>query len=177
MNITLTGFMGCGKSSVGRVLSDRLPEYDFIDLDDFIEEGAGKSIPEIFSEKGEEAFRKMEEDALEILFMSGSDSGLDRIVSLGGGTVTNPESAKLIKDNSVCFYLRATIETLVENLEADNQNRPMLQGGKDLKERIEELMESRAGIYESVASYTIDTDGMTYGQIADLILETLENGC
>lgn len=123
-DISLIGFMGCGKSSVGKILATLLPEYRLIDLDSYIEEKRGLTIPEIFNEYGEAAFRRMEREALEEIF---SDKSRPRaILSLGGGTVTTEECRRLIRQHTDCFYLRATTDTLLDNLEGHSDGRPML---------------------------------------------------
>lgn len=116
--------MGCGKSSVGKILASLLPECRLIDLDTYIEEKQGKNIPEIFNEYGEAAFRRMEREALEEIF---SDKSRPRaILSLGGGTVTSEQCRQLIRQHTDCFYLRATTDTLLDNLEGHSDGRPML---------------------------------------------------
>lgn len=123
-DISLIGFMGCGKSSVGKILATLLPEYRLIDLDSYIEEKRGLTIPEIFNEYGEAAFRRMEREALEEIFR---DPDRPRaILSLGGGTVTTEECRRLIRQHTDCFYLRATTDTLLDNLEGHSDGRPML---------------------------------------------------
>jgi Shikimate kinase len=165
-DITLIGFMGCGKSSAGVELSAILPDYHLIDLDDFIEDVTDRSIADIFKEDGEEGFRLIETDALESIFMIDSDLGRRCIISLGGGTVTTAESRKLIRENSLCFYLRAGVDTLEKNLTDFPGNRPMLKTGASLRSRIEELMAVRSSIYEDCADHVIDIDGKTYQEIA-----------
>lgn len=174
MTISLTGFMGCGKSSTGRELAVLLG-CPFVDLDSAIEEKTGRSIPEIFRESGEGCFRKIEHDTLlEILsspeYAGGEDTGI-KVISLGGGTLMTPECARLVKERTLCIYLRAATETLVGNLENDFTGRPMLDTGglpgvSGLKRRIEELMASRAGVYESTASRIIDIEGKNFSDIA-----------
>lgn len=116
--------MGCGKSSAGKILATLLPECRLIDLDTYIEEKQGKNIPEIFNEYGEAAFRRMEREALEEIF---SDKSRPRaILSLGGGTVTSEQCRQLIRQHTDCFYLRATTDTLLDNLEGHSEGRPML---------------------------------------------------
>lgn len=116
--------MGCGKSSVGKILATLLPECRLIDLDTYIEEKQGKNIPEIFNEYGEAAFRRMEREVLEEIF---SDKSRPRaILSLGGGTVTSEQCRQLIRQHTDCFYLRATTDTLLDNLEGHSDGRPML---------------------------------------------------
>ena len=200
MIITLTGFMGCGKSSVGRNLSELLC-CPFIDLDEAICGRAGKSIPEIFASEGETEFRKLEEETLRsILTPSGtvrtekkslplqamgpslcgqrgstvSPSLQHRmVIALGGGTVMTPECSEIVKERSVCIYLKASIDTLVRHLETEASGRPMLQGDS-LRSRIEELMNIRTETYESIAHITIETDGKSVEAIAEEIINRLQ---
>ena len=177
-DISLIGFMGCGKSSVGKELASLLPDCHLIDLDTYIEEKQGKNIPEIFNEYGEAAFRRMEREALEEIFR---DPDRPRaILSLGGGTVTSEQCRQLIRQHTDCFYLRATTDTLLDNLEGHSDGRPMLNptqpvGAQStevssereaLRHRIESLMQTRSPQYQSTAHHTIDIDGHTAAQIA-----------
>lgn len=185
-DISLIGFMGCGKSSVGKELASLLPECRLIDLDTYIEEKQGKNIPEIFNEYGEAAFRRMEREALEEIF---SDKSRPRaILSLGGGTVTSEECRQLIRQHTDCFYLRATTDALLDNLEGHSEGRPMLNSVQPaeasptetssereaLRRRIESLMQTRSPQYLATANHIIDIDGQTFAQIAALIKETVE---
>ena len=184
MIITLTGFMGCGKSSVGRCLSELLC-CPFIDLDDAICCRAGKSIPEIFASEGETEFRKLEAETLRsILTPSGtvrtekpcypSPSLQHRmVIALGGGTVMTPECSEIVKERSVCIYLKASIDTLVRHLETEASGRPMLQGDS-LRSRIEELMSLRSETYEATAQIAIETDGKSVEAIAEEIINRLQ---
>ena len=174
MIISLTGFMGCGKSSVGRELS-RLLCCRFMDLDDVIVESEGRSIPEIFATDGEAAFRRMELNTLSLIIQSSQKGDLkqslpdvERVLALGGGTVMTPECAELVIEKTHCIYLRASVNTLVSHLENEVAGRPMLQGAS-LHARIEELMALRSATYEATAHDVIDTDGKTVEEIADEI--------
>ena len=164
--------MGCGKSSVGRKLSELL-SCAFIDLDSAIEEAAGRKIPEIFATDGEAAFRKME---LQTLCNVLSDQPqADLILSLGGGTVMTPECAEAVNEQTLCVYLRASVDTLVSHLEGESEGRPMLNCGaassdsEALRQRIEELMCIRSATYEKIAHIIIDTDGKEISHIAEEI--------
>lgn len=157
--------MGCGKSTVGRLLQERLPEFELVDLDEFIEEGDGRTIAEIFAEDGEKAFREMEADAVECMMMVYGATGRDVILSLGGGTLMNAENAKTLMANTEIFYLRATTDTLVANLQGAEDGRPMLSGS-DLRTKVEELMRKRSATYTKVAHHIIDTDGKDCGDVA-----------
>ena len=185
-DISLIGFMGCGKSSVGKILATLIPECRLIDLDTYIEEKQGKNIPEIFNEYGEAAFRRMEREALEEIF---SDKSRPRaILSLGGGTVTSEQCRQLIRQHTDCFYLRATTDTLLDNLEGHSEGRPMLSSVQPaeaqsteassereaLRHRIETLMQTRSPQYLATANHIIDIDGQTFAQIAEIIKEAVE---
>ena len=128
-SISLIGFMGSGKSSVGKEISKLLPGMEFIDLDDYIEAMTGMSIPEIFEKQGEATFRAIEQEALENIFMTNELTGEDCILSLGGGTVTTEACRRMIRRNTTCFYLKASVDTLVHNLETWPGDRPMLSNG------------------------------------------------
>lgn len=172
MIISLNGFMGCGKSSVGRKLSELL-SCAFIDLDSAIEEAAGRKIPEIFATDGETAFRKMELETLRNVLSNQPQA--DLILSLGGGTVMTPECAEAVNDQTLCIYLRASADTLATHLEGEAEGRPMLQCGtaspdaEALRHRIEELMSIRSATYEKTAHIIIDTDGKEINHIAEEI--------
>lgn len=185
-DISLIGFMGCGKSSVGKILASLLPDCHLIDLDSYIEEKQGKIIPEIFNEYGEAAFRRMEREALEEIF---SDKSRPRaILSLGGGTVTSGQCRQLIRRHTDCFYLRATTDTLLSNLEGHSEGRPMLNPTQPveapstevssereaLRRRIESLMQTRSPQYIATAHHIIDIDGLSFAQIAEIIKEAVE---
>ena len=154
--------MGSGKSSVGKELAKLLPSMELIDLDSYIEAMSDRTIPEIFDTEGEEAFRQMERSALEDIFMTGDLTGASYILSLGGGTVTTEACRRLVRRNTTCFYLKASVETLVRNLETWQGDRPMLKGGKSLRSRVEELMATRSPIYEKTAHHIINVDGDDY---------------
>lgn len=165
-NISLIGFMGSGKSSVGKELSKLLPEMELIDLDDYIEAMTGRTIPEIFESEGESAFRELERIALENIFMTGELTGTSYILSLGGGTVTTEACRKAVRSNTACFYLRASIDTLVSNLEQWPGDRPMLHGRNGLRSRVRELMADREPLYEETAHYIIDVDDNDFAAAA-----------
>lgn len=186
-DISLIGFMGCGKSSVGKILASLLPDCHQIDLDTYIEEKQGKNIPEIFNEYGEAAFRRMEREALEEIFR---DPDRPRaILSLGGGTVTSGQCRQLIRRHTDCFYLRATTDTLLSNLEGHSEGRPMLNPTQPveaqstetssereaLRHRIESLMQTRSPQYLATAHHIIDIDGKTFAQIAEAVEDNILN--
>ena len=162
MVLSLIGFMGCGKSSVGRELA-RLLCCPFMDLDEVIEGAEGRSIPEIFASDGEAAFRRMEAEHLQILLDS---HNISAVVALGGGTVMTEECAEMVREKTMCVYLRATVETLARNLDGESENRPMLSNEKPLNVRVAHLLALRSGTYEQTAHMVIDTDGKSVEEIA-----------
>ena len=132
MIISLIGFMGCGKSSVGRELSQLLC-CPFIDLDNFIEERDGRTIAEIFATKGEAGFRQLESQALQDICHPEIPDHPDQsevtphlVLALGGGTVMTPQCAELVCAHTHCIYLRASLDTLYERLSSDTSTRPLL---------------------------------------------------
>ena len=124
MMITLTGFMGSGKTTVGKVLADFLG-CPFMDLDDLVVKKAGKSIPDIFAQDGEPAFRLLEAQVLRKTVEKYAES--TAVLALGGGAVLAPASAALLREKTVCIYLRATLDTLLARLEGETAGRPLLQ--------------------------------------------------
>lgn len=187
--------MGCGKSSIGKRLAAMLG-CPIADLDKLIVAAQRRSIPEIFESDGESAFRRMELSALrEVLaaataaqpcpasqVLAAAQPGAQStslpicslILSLGGGTLTTPDCADLVREKTVCIYLRATVDTLASNLDHDNGKRPMLYSSDTpLRERIEELMAERSFIYEMTAHHIIDIDGKSDSIITRDILRAL----
>ena len=178
MIISLTGFMGCGKSSVAPILAEKLSCF-FFDMDDTIQMEEGRSIAEIFETDGESAFRIMELDCLERIISDFDGFPTTMILSLGGGTVMTPQCAELIRKKTFCVYLRASKDELVSNLQiSGTENRPLLEGplsnpAGTLQEKVESLLEQRAATYEAVAHLTIDVDGLSYEETAEKIYENI----
>lgn len=177
MIVSLSGFMGCGKSTVGKMLIEALPHYSLIDLDDYIEKAAGRSIPEIFAAEGESAFREMEVKALEEIFSS-HRSG-DVILSLGGGTLMTERCAALVSAHSTNIYLRASEDFLVANLLITGSGgRPMLEGASDeksLRAKIRHLLSLREATYIACAAHIVTLDGKDYFQIRDCVAALLKD--
>ena len=161
MMITLTGFMGSGKTTVGKVLADFLG-CPFMDLDDLIVKKAGKSIPEIFAQDGEPAFRQLEARLLRQTVEKYMENTV--VLALGGGAVTAPASASLLREKTVCIYLRATLETLLARLEGETAGRPLADAS------LADRLAAREPLYEETAHVIIDTDGLTPEEVADEII-------
>lgn len=168
MTISLTGLMGCGKSSVGRELS-KLLSWHFMDLDEVIVHREGRSIPEIFAKDGEKEFRRMELEAFKAVTENVEGNGT--VLALGGGTVTTPECAEIAHEKTLCIYMRASVQTLKAHLEGQTEGRPLLCG-QNIEERLERLMSERGHIYEKTAHIVIDTDGKSISEIAQEILRS-----
>lgn len=150
-NIVLIGFMGSGKTTVGKELAKQL-HMDFLDTDAYIEEQAGKSIAAIFEEDGEEVFRKLETQILTDL----RDSTKNTILSTGGGMPLRRENAKLLKEIGKVIYLMATPQVIYNRVKHDTK-RPLLQG-TDPYGKICELMRGRRQIYEREADVVVDAN-------------------
>ena len=161
MMITLTGFMGSGKTTVGKVLADFLG-CPFMDLDDLIVKKAGKSIPEIFAQDGEPAFRQLEARLLRQTVEKYTENTV--VLALGGGAVTAPASAALLREKTVCIYLRATLETLLSRLEGETAGRPLADAS------LADRLADREPLYEQTAHVIIDTDGLSPDEVADEII-------
>ena len=163
-NIVLIGFMGSGKTTVGKSLEEKT-DMVFVDTDELIEAYEGCKISEIFADKGEAYFRRLEKETLKNLL----ESTDNKVISTGGGIVTNQENIPLLKQLGKVFYLRIKPETVVERLEGD-KTRPLLIG-EDKLVKVEQLMTDRKELYEMAADKTIDTDGLSVSEIVGKILE------
>ncbi|MGB5316151.1 MAG: shikimate kinase [Robiginitalea sp.] len=158
MLIVLLGYMGSGKSTVGRVLAERL-NLPFTDLDEYIESAIGASIPEIFREKGELFFRKKEHELLVSLL----DSGKPGVLSLGGGTPAYAGNMdRVLKATPNSFYLQHSIPSLVDRLISEKAQRPLIAHLPDseLPEFIGKHLFDR-GPYYLQATHTLASSGKT----------------
>jgi shikimate kinase len=170
MNVALTGFMGCGKTTYGRAAAER-SGIPFFDLDDAVLDAFNaahpcrqcSSIQEIFRVFGEDCFRAFETSTLRQLLSS--SEGV--IIALGGGAVVREENRAVLKENCRLVWLKASLDTCLENIDA-TYPRPLLQG--KTRAQMEEMFEVRNEIYSSVADAIIDTDALTFEQIADSII-------
>ena len=161
MMIALTGFMGSGKTTVGKVLADFLG-CPFMDLDDLVVKKAGKSIPDIFAQDGEPAFRQLEAQVLRKTVEKYAES--TAVLALGGGAVLAAASAALLHEKTVCIYLRASLETLLTRLEGETAGRPLADAS------LADRLAAREPIYEKTAHVVIDTDGLSPDEVADEII-------
>ncbi len=164
-NIVLIGFMGCGKSTVGRELHHRLG-YPLVDMDQTIEERAGKPITAIFADDGEAAFRDMETALLREL---NDPTAPRRIISTGGGVIGREENRALLQQLGYVVWLHAPAHVILART-AKNFNRPLLQT-EDPAAKIAALMAERQPLYEQTAHLKLDTAGLCFNEVATGILE------
>ena len=162
-NIVLTGFMGSGKSTVGRMLARQL-QFRFLDTDKLVEERAQMNIPEIFENHGEADFRKRETEVLESL------RGIQRhIVATGGGIVTVPENIPLLRSLGLVVLLKADPDEIYRRV-SRNSGRPLLQV-EDPRKRVLEMMAVRQPLYESAAHFQVDSTRLRHEDVTAKIME------
>lgn len=157
-NIVLIGYMGSGKTTFGKAFAKK-EGMEFLDADEYIVEKAGKSIPEIFEEDGEEAFRNLETEIL----MEFRDQLSNTVLATGGGMPLRKENARLLKEIGRVGYLTATPQETYERVKGDT-NRPLLQGERPY-ETICEMMKKRKPLYQNVADVMIDTNSNDLDEI------------
>jgi len=163
-NIYLVGFMGTGKTTVGKILAARL-KRQFIEMDEVIENKEACPITEIFATKGEPYFRKLESNLLKEI-----STQANLVVSFGGGLICNKENLKLLKKTGTVFNLAAAAKTIYERTKKYN-HRPLLNVGNPAL-KIDELIQKRNQYY-SKAHHTIDTTGISPDEVADKIINEL----
>ncbi len=161
-NLILIGFMGAGKTTVGKLLA-REKEMLFVDTDERIVSEQGREIPDLFSEKGEEYFRDLETDLLERM-LEDTDQA---VISVGGGMPVRERNRKLLRSLGLVVYLSATRQTILERVKNDG-SRPMLSGG-DLERKVEQLMREREALYRQTAHIDVRTDGRSVRQVLKII--------
>lgn len=171
MTIILIGYMGSGKTTIGQKLSEIL-KYDFLDLDAYIQNKEGKSIPELFKTKGEIYFRKIESNYLKEVL-----NKKDSIISLGGGTPCYGSNMEVIKasNDSTAIYLKASLPNLVERLFDERAKRPLiahLKSKNELTEFIGKHLFERSAFY-SQADRTISVDSRSVDSLVEDIVMAL----
>ena len=164
-NVVLTGFMGTGKTTVGRLLAERMG-YQFVDTDQIIEQRHG-SIPQIFREQGEGEFRRLERELAEEL------SERDRlVVSTGGRLMIDAVNAARLGATGDVFCLTATVDTILTRVAADDAavERPLL-AGTDVRQRITSLLDERGPAYARFEQ--VDTESRKPIEIVDDIVDRI----
>ncbi|MEA3345482.1 MAG: 3-dehydroquinate synthase [Chloroflexota bacterium] len=165
-NIVITGFMGTGKSSVGRLVAERLGRR-FVDMDLLIEEQEGRSISDIFAEEGEPYFRALERDLCRELA-----SRQDLVIATGGGTLVDPVNREVMARSGELFCLRCAPEEILRRLEVA-EGRPLLDV-EARRERIEALLAKRREAYAKIP-YQIETTGKTIEQVVEETIRVVED--
>ncbi len=160
-NLILTGFMGTGKSTVGRLVAERL-DRPFIDMDCVLEQRAGQTIPVIFATQGEAAFRQMERNLCQELAIR---QGL--VIATGGGTLVDMDNQAQLLASGIAICLDASPEVLLDRLRVTD--RPLLQSPNP-EARIQELLASRAAAYAALPHH-IDTTPLTPEETAEAIIQ------
>jgi len=170
MNIFLMGFMGCGKSTIGKKLA-KLIDYDFIDFDRLIEEKVQLSINDIFKQKGERYFRELETDVLNQLNINNT------VISLGGGTPCYNENIALINQKGLSIYLKMSKKVLAQRLVESKTKRPLIDDIKNnpvlLNDKINDLLLEREPDYlkADIIFNALNMNAKKY----DLLLKQIEN--
>ena len=164
-NIVLTGFMGSGKTSVGRFFEENY-HIRCVEMDREIENLEGRTISDIFKDEGENYFREVETRTLKEVLAKDN-----QVISCGGGTVLRRENVELMKNNGVVIWLKASPKVILQRVMED-ENRPLLKGKKNITD-IEKIMNERKEKYEEAADVEIDTDGRSVEEVCRLIIENL----
>ncbi|GIV01970.1 MAG: shikimate kinase [Fimbriimonadales bacterium] len=157
MGIVLIGMMGCGKTTLGKHLSQRLG-WRHLDLDEEVVRLSGRAIAQIFEEDGEEAFRRLESEALSSI----RDSG-DLVLSVGGGAPTREENWPLMRHVGPVVYLKASEGLLIQRLERSRRERPLLKG-RGWRERLGQLLQERERFYAR-ADHVVALDGSSRSEV------------
>lgn len=166
-NIILTGFMGTGKSTVGRALAQELG-YVFVDTDNLVAQRAGKPVTLIFAEDGERTFRDWEASVTEDLV---THRGL--VIATGGGLFTSERNAEMLEATGPVFCLAAKPKELLKRIQASGEHRPLLDAENPLQ-RLEELLAERDPIYKKDKYTQIDTSGKKPAGVVKAILNELK---
>lgn len=168
-NIILIGYMGCGKTTVGKSIAEAT-KYTFVDTDEMIVAQQGRSISDIFAQDGEPVFRDMETALLVKMLTEKNDT---RVISTGGGMPVQKENRQLLRQLGIVVYLRVKPETVYERIKGDT-TRPLLQCENPI-ERIREMIKSRGPAYEETAELVIDVDNLTQREAAEQIIRKMED--
>ena len=166
MNVVLIGYRGTGKSTIGKILAERLGR-ELISTDAEVVRQAQRSIPDIVQEKGWEYFRGLESDVCQEL--SGRDN---LVIDTGGGAILRPENVASLKKSGVLFWLTATVPVIAKRVGGDTQ-RPSLTGTKSFVEEISDVLREREPKYAAAADHVIPTDAHSPDEVAERVLATL----
>ena len=163
MKIFLIGPMGSGKSTIGKVLSERL-ESDFYDTDKLVEKVVGKKIKEIFEQNGEQYFRLKESEELDK-----TRKLKNAVIATGGGIIENEKNRLFLKEEKKVIFLESSIERQYDRTK-ESQKRPLLNNGDSMK-ILKNLYQKRLSFYQEVSKLKISMDNLTEGKIFEKILD------
>jgi shikimate kinase len=163
-HVYLIGFMGAGKTTVGRIAAERLGR-PFVDLDALIEQEEGRSVRRVFEDDGEEAFRRMERRALESIAMDDTPS----VVGCGGGIVLDPGNRERMRETGTVVYLSTTAEAVRRRVRTGGA-RPLMPEGT---QEIERLLHSRLPAYEAAAHIAIETSERSLDAVTEAVVEAV----
>lgn len=164
MRIILIGFMGVGKTTIGKIIAKKL-KLNFVDMDNYIEKREGKSISKIFEEYGEQHFRELESESLKDLIK------IDNIViSTGGGIITTKENSDILKKEKIVIFLDANTQTILNNLYKEIDKRPLLSNSKNVENTISNLLNQRYEKYNSICDIKIDINEKNIEEVVSQIL-------
>ncbi len=161
--IFLVGLMGCGKTTIGQLLAEKL-HYEFVDTDDLIVQNYQQDINTIFHEKGEKFFRNLETTTLQNVINNIKNNGKKYVISTGGGIVLKDENRQLLKQFGYNIYLQTDTNILVQRLMTDTQ-RPLLKNKENLAENLQNLYNQRNKFYLEVANLVIQTNNKNIDEI------------
>lgn len=165
-NIVLIGFMGCGKTTVGRILSKKIG-VKFLDVDYQIEKRVMMKIGDIFTKLGEEYFRKVESDIIRNV-----SKNFYGVISTGGGSVLNKSNVKNLKSTGKLIYLKSSAESIFYNLKRSSKIRPMLKQNFNMN-YIQKFIKSRNEIYTRVKDFEINVDDLSIDQVIHSIIKLM----
>ena len=170
--IFLTGFMGTGKTRIGRVLATRM-RRTFLDTDRLVEESAGQTISEIFTAEGEDLFRQLEHDCV-----SQAAARTDAVIALGGGAIADERNWEVIRRAGVVVALEASVDTILKRVSQRN-DRPLLAGlsREEKRARIAELLAARAPYYGRAHIHLKTLDKQTPEATAGELIRLMERWC
>lgn len=164
MRMVLIGFMGVGKTTVGKKIAEKL-NINFVDMDSEIEKKEGQTISKIFEEQGEEYFRRIETKTLKELLKKENI-----VISTGGGIVTIEENINILKKEKNIIFLDANTETIIQHLSNEIDKRPLLKNSSNLYKTISELLDKRSQKYNDVCKLKIDVNEKNVDEVVSQIL-------
>jgi shikimate kinase len=167
-SIALIGFMGTGKTAVGKLLAPKLGKQ-FVELDALIEKNAGRSIPEIFRRDGEVRFRELEIDAVREI-----STQKNVVIACGGGVVLNTINIERLRKESVIICLTASPSAILRRTAPDKGGRPLLNVA-DRAQEVRKLLELRRPFYARAADITVNTSRLTIDGVVAKVLEALKD--